>query len=55
MENLVIATNAVIPVMVYILLGAVSKKLSLVKEDFLKELNGVVFKVFFPFIMFNNL
>ena len=55
MENLVIATNAVIPFMVYILLGAVSKKLSLVKEDFLKELNGVVFKVFFPFIMFNNL
>lgn len=55
MENLVIATNAVIPFMVYILLGAVSKKLSLVREDFLKELNGVVFKVFFPFIMFNNL
>ena len=55
MENLVVATNAVIPFMVYILLGAVSKKLSLVKEDFLKELNGVVFKVFFPFIMFNNL
>jgi predicted permease len=55
MENLIVATNAVIPFMVYILLGAVSKKLGLVKEGFLKELNGVVFKVFFPFIMFNNL
>ncbi|MBQ3795728.1 MAG: AEC family transporter [Butyrivibrio sp.] len=55
MENLAVATNAVIPFMVYILLGAVSKKLSLVKESFLKELNGVVFNVFFPFIMFNNL
>lgn len=55
MENLVVATNAVIPFMVYILLGALSKKLSLVRESFLKELNGVVFKVFFPFIMFNNL
>ena len=55
MENLIVATNAVIPFMVYILLGAVSKKMGFVKEGFLKELNGVVFKVFFPFIMFNNL
>ena len=50
-----VATNAVIPFMVYIILGAISKKYGLVKENFLKELNGVVFKVFFPFIMFNNL
>ena len=55
MESLVIATNAVIPFMVYILLGGISRKLGYVKESFLKELNGVVFKVFFPFIMFNNL
>ena len=55
MENLVIATTAVIPFMIYICLGAFSKKLGLVREEFLKELNGVVFKVFFPFIMFNNL
>ena len=55
MENLMVATNAVIPFMVYIILGAISKKYGLVKENFLKELNGVVFKVFFPFIMFNNL
>ena len=55
MENFIVATNAVIPFMVYILLGALSKKMGLVKEGFLKELNGIVFKVFFPFIMFNNL
>ncbi len=55
MENLIVATNAVIPFMVYILLGAAARKAGLVKEGFLKELNGVVFKVFFPFIMFNNL
>ena len=55
MENLIVATNAVIPFMIYILLGTAAKKLHLVKESFLKELNGVVFKVFFPFIMFNNL
>ena len=55
MENLQIATNAVIPFMVYILLGMITKKSGAVKESFLKELNGVVFKIFFPFIMFNNL
>ncbi|MBO6239265.1 MAG: AEC family transporter [Butyrivibrio sp.] len=55
MENLQIATNAVIPFMVYILLGMIAKKSGAVKESFLKELNGVVFKIFFPFIMFNNL
>lgn len=55
MDNLVIATNAVVPFMVYILIGAIARKLGLVKESFLRELNGVIFNVFFPFIMFDNL
>jgi predicted permease len=55
MENLIIATNAVVPFMVYIAIGMIAKKLGLVKETFLRELNGVIFRVFFPFIMFNNL
>lgn len=55
MDNLVIATNAVVPFMVYIMIGAIARKLGLVKETFLRNLNGVIFRVFFPFIMFNNL
>lgn len=55
MENLIIATNAVVPFMVYIAIGMIAKKLGLVKETFLRELNGVIFRIFFPFIMFNNL
>ncbi|MBQ8030337.1 MAG: AEC family transporter [Butyrivibrio sp.] len=55
MENFIIATNAVVPFMVYIAIGMIAKKLGLVKESFLRELNGVIFRVFFPFIMFNNL
>lgn len=55
MENLIIATNAVVPFMVYIAIGVISKKLGLVKETFLRELNGVIFRVFFPFVMFSNL
>ncbi|MBR1440603.1 MAG: AEC family transporter [Lachnospiraceae bacterium] len=55
MENLMIATAAVVPFIVYILMGAIAKKAGAVKEDFLKQLNSVAFKVFFPFIMFDNL
>ncbi len=55
MESLLVATNAVVPFMVYIALGMLAKKAGWVKETFLRELNGVIFKVFFPFIMFNNL
>ncbi len=55
MENLIIATNAVVPFMVYIMIGMIAVKAGLVKEPFLRELNGVIFRVFFPFIMFNNL
>ncbi len=55
MENLMIATAAVVPFIVYILMGAIAKKAGMVKEDFLKQLNNVAFKVFFPFIMFDNL
>ncbi len=55
MESLIIATNAVIPFMVYIAVGIIARKADWVKETFLRELNSVLFKVFFPFIMFNNL
>ena len=55
MESLIVALNAVVPFIVYLLLGMISKRLKAVREPFLKELNGAAFKVFFPFIMFNNL
>ena len=55
MNNLMIATNAVIPFIVYLLAGLICKKSGLVKEEFLKQLNSFVFRAFFPFIMFNNL
>jgi predicted permease len=55
MESLIIATNAVVPFMVYIAVGIIARRAGWVKETFLRELNSVLFKVFFPFIMFNNL
>jgi len=55
MDNLIIATTAVTPFVVYLLTGFICRKSGLVKEDFLKVMNGFVFRAFFPFIMFNNL
>ncbi len=55
MESLVVAINAVVPFMFYITLGMIAERAGWVREDFLRELNGVIFKVFFPFIMFDNL
>ncbi|MCR4904064.1 MAG: AEC family transporter [Butyrivibrio sp.] len=55
MESFIIATNAVMPFMVYIAIGMLARKAGWVREEFLREFNGILFKVFFPFIMFNNL
>lgn len=55
LENFNVAATAVVPFIVYVLLGTISKKRGIVTEEYLKKLNGIVFKVFFPFIMFANL
>ncbi len=55
MENLVVAVNAVVPFMFYIALGMTASRAGWVREGFLRELNGMIFKIFFPFIMFDNL
>lgn len=55
LENFNVAATAVVPFIVYVLMGAIAKRRKIVSEEYLKELNGIVFKVFFPFIMFANL
>ena len=55
MENLIISVNAVVPFLIYILLGAVAVKAQIADETFLRRLNAVAFRVFFPFMMFNNI
>jgi len=55
LENFNVAATAVVPFIVYVLMGAIAKRRKIVTEEYLKELNGIVFKVFFPFIMFANL
>lgn len=55
MENFLIAINAVVPFLIYIMLGYLAVNAGIVREEFLNELNRVLFQVFFPFVMFQNL
>ena len=54
MENFMIAVNAVVPFIIYIAFGYAVRSFKVVSEDFLRKLNQMVFKCFFPILMFNN-
>ena len=48
MENLVIALEAVFPLVFYMAFGYLSRRLRFTDESFLEKLNQAVFKLFFP-------
>lgn len=55
MENFYISLNAVLPMFIMLFIGFAIRKLNILKESFLPQLNKLVFTVFFPFLMFNNI
>lgn len=55
MASFLIALNAVFPFLFYLGFGFLTQKIGLVDESFLNKLNTVVFRCFFPFLMFWNL
>lgn len=55
MESLLVALNAVVPFLCYIAFGYGVREIGLAEESFLKKLNQLVFKAFFPIMMFCNL
>jgi len=55
MQSFFIAANAVIPFICYMMYGYLVKRLGYGDEAFYKRLNQIVFKAFFPILMFNNL
>ncbi len=55
MNSFVIAANAVVPFICYMLYGYIARVVGLGDEKFYKKLNTIVFKAFFPLLMFNNL
>lgn len=55
LTSFLIAWNAVLPFIFYLGAGYLTRRLGLVDVPFLNKLNTMVFKVFFPFLMFWNL
>lgn len=55
MESFVIAVNAVMPFLIYISFGYGVRSFGLVDEAFMRTLNRLIFRAFFPILMFNNL
>ena len=54
MENLIIAFNVVLPLMLCIMLGYFLARIGMIKEELRKGLNALSFKIFLPFYLFNS-
>lgn len=55
MQSFLIAVNAVMPFLIYITFGYGIRMSKLVDENFMNSLNKLIFRAFFPILMFNNL
>ena len=55
MDSLLVALNAVIPFLCYISFGYIVKVKGVVKENFLQQLNQMVFRLFYPCMTFYNI
>ena len=54
MEHLLVSFKVVFPLIVTISVGMLLKKLKLLSDKTVSEMNSVIFKVFFPILLFNN-
>lgn len=55
MQSFMIAVNAVMPFLIYISFGYGVRMSKIVDEKFMNTLNKLIFRAFFPILMFNNL
>lgn len=55
MKNLVISFEVVAPLLILMLVGAFIRKINVIDETTVKKMNGAVFKVFLPALIFNNI
>ena len=49
MESFFVALNAVLPMFIMLFIGFLVRKLKILQDSFLPQLNKIVFNVFFPF------
>ena len=55
LNSFLIALNAILPFVIYLGTGYAVRRIGLVEEPFLHKLNTMVFRCFFPFLMFWSL
>lgn len=55
MDSFIVALNAVMPFLLYISFGYGVRRTNLVDDDFLNKLNKLIFRAFFPLLMFHNI
>ena len=55
MDNLILSFNVIFPLFVTMALGYILKQLKMFDEKTLKIMNNLVFKVFLPILLFNNI
>ena len=53
-DSFSVAFNAVAPFLIYLAIGALIIRMKLSDRPFMDRLNNLAFRVFFPFMMFNN-
>ena len=54
MHAMNVAVNAVIPYVIYLLLGWFFQKTRIIEEEFCLKLNQIIFTAFYPITMFSN-
>ena len=54
-HNFLVCLNAVIPLVLYLVVGMLVRKYSVLTEKDVRKFNKMVFVVFFPALMFENL
>lgn len=55
MDNFIISIEAIIPMFSMLMLGVIVRKLKLLNDTELTHVNGMIFKVLFPVLMFSNI
>ena len=54
MENLVISASVVLPMLLMMLVGYISRRTGIVTEDTMRKVNKLLFRVFLPFLVMRN-
>ena len=54
-ESFMVALNAVAPFMILLGIGFLAVRTGLTDRPFMNRLNALNFRLFFPFLMFNNI